>query len=74
MLDPKIFFWVAASVTDAVAVNTNGIEMLLANGLSTLFIKGKPVLSIGHMGLPNNSLDCPKNSPDYAIEFLIVLY
>ena len=43
--DPKYFLWIAASVADAPAVNLNGIKTLLANGLSTFFIKGNPVFS-----------------------------
>ena len=39
--DPKSFFWIAASITDAAAVYPNGNRALLANGLSTFFIKGK---------------------------------
>ena len=30
--DPNIFLWIATSVADLAAVNTNGIKMLLANG------------------------------------------
>ena len=36
--DPKIFFWIAASVAYAADVNPNGIKTVLANGLSTFFI------------------------------------
>ena len=43
--DPTIFLQIAASVTDADVVNANGIKTLLANGLSTFFLKGKPVFS-----------------------------
>ena len=32
--------------------------MLLANGLSTFFIKGKPILGNGPKSLPRNPLDC----------------
>ena len=39
--DPKSFFWIAASITDAAAVYPNDNRALLANGLSTFFIKGK---------------------------------
>ena len=44
ILDPKIFFLKAASVIVAAAVNPNGIKTLLANSVSTFFLKGKPVL------------------------------
>ena len=30
--DPNIFWWIAASVADAAAVNLNGIKTLLAVG------------------------------------------
>ena len=53
--EPKIFFWIAASVADAAAVNANGIKTLSANGQSTFFIKGKPGFSNG----PKTPPDCP---------------
>ena len=56
-----------ASVTDATAVNLNGIKTLLANGLSTFTIKGNTVFS-------NRPKSLPKNPPDYSNEFLITLY
>ena len=37
--DPKIFFWIAASVADAVAVNSNGIKKRLANGVRSFSLK-----------------------------------
>ena len=40
----NIFLKIAASVADAAAVIPNGIKTHLANGLSTYFTKGKPVL------------------------------
>ena len=43
--DPTIFLQIAASVTNADVVNANGIKTLLASGLSTFFLKGKPVFS-----------------------------
>ena len=49
----------AASVTDAAAANPNGIKTLLANGLSTFFIKGNPVFSNGPKSLLKNPPDCP---------------
>ena len=42
--DPKVFSWIAASVADAAAVNPNGNKTLLANGVSTSFINGKPAV------------------------------
>ena len=44
--------WIAASVADVAAVNPNGIKTLLANGLSTFFIKENPVFSNGPKCLP----------------------
>ena len=38
------FFWIAAYVAYAAAVDLNGIKTLLANSLSTFSIKGKPAL------------------------------
>ena len=57
--DTNIFFWIAAPVADAAAVNPNSIKTLLANGLHTSFIIGKPVFSNGPKSLSKNSLDCP---------------
>ena len=69
--DANIFLWIAASVVDTAAVNSNGVKTLLACGLGIFFIKGNPVYS-----------NCPrkvyvKNFLDvlfYATEFLITLY
>ena len=47
------------SVTDAAAVNPNGFKTLLANSLSTFFIKGKPILSNGPRSVPKIPPDCP---------------
>ena len=56
--DSKIFFWIIASVADFAAVNPNGTGTLLANGLSTSFIKAKPVFNNGPRTLPENPPDC----------------
>ena len=56
--DPKLFFWLAASVADAGAVNPTGIKTLLANGLSTFSIKGKPVFRNRSRSLPRNPPNC----------------
>ena len=56
----KIFFIMSGSATDAAVVNSNGIKMLLANGLSKFFIKDKPIFSNGPRSLP-------RNPPDYII-------
>ena len=45
--DPKVFFWIATFVADADAVNPNYITTPLGNGLSTFFIKTKPVFDTG---------------------------
>ena len=54
--DPNIFLWIAASVA-AAAVNLNG-KTHLANGLTTFFIKRKPVLSNSSIILPKSRFDC----------------
>ena len=48
---------IAVSVADAAVVNPNGIKTLLANGLSTFFLKSNPVFSIGLNILPRNPPD-----------------
>ena len=58
MPDPKTFFGIAASVANPAAANPNGL-ILLANGLRTFFIKGKPGFSNSLRSLPENPLDCP---------------
>ena len=50
----------SCSVTDAATANLNYIKTLLANGLSTLPIKGNPVFSNGTKSLP-------RNPPNYLI-------
>ena len=47
-----MFLWIAPSVADTAAVNRNGIETLLANGLKTFFIKGNPIFSNDPKSLP----------------------
>ena len=56
--DRNIFLWITASVADATAVNSNGIKMLLANGLSLFPITGNPVFNYNCKCLPKNPLDC----------------
>ena len=63
MLNPKDafrtqFFWIAESVAEVAAVNTNGTKILFADGLSIFFIKGKPVFSDGPRSLPKNPPNC----------------
>ena len=50
--------YIPAPGADAPAVNPNGIQTLVASGLSTLFIKGKPVFSNGSSSLPRNPSYC----------------
>ena len=58
LLYPNIFLWIATSVAKAAAVNPNNFKSLLANGLSTIFIKGKPVFSYGPKSLPKIPPHC----------------
>ena len=48
--------WIFA---DAADVNRIGIKMILANGLSTFFIKGKTNFNNDLKSLPRNPPDCP---------------
>ena len=60
--DPKIFFWIAASVSDAPGVNPNGIKILMANALSKFFIKVRAAFSNGFIlynWLSSYTVDCP---------------
>ena len=43
-LDPNIFFWIAAPIVDAAAVNHKGTKTLFANGVNILFINGEATL------------------------------
>ena len=58
--DLKTYLWIVRSVPDTASGNPNGIKTLLANGLSTFFIKGKPFFSNGPRNLT-------KNPPGYPI-------
>ena len=42
----KLLLYIPAFAADAVAVNSDGIKMLLADGLSTFLMKEKPVFSV----------------------------
>ena len=53
MPKPNIFFWIAATVTDTAAVYLKSTKTILANGMSTVFIKDPRRL--------------PKNCPNCAI-------
>ena len=70
ILGPKIFFLKSASVIVAAAVNPNGIKTLLANSVSTFFLKGKPVLVMDLKVY----LKILLLVLFLAIEFLIILY
>ena len=56
--DPNSFLCIPASDADDAAVNANGINTLLANGVFTFFISGNPVFSNGPSNLPRNPPDC----------------
>ena len=58
MPDSYILFWITASADDEVVVDPNGIQTLLANGLKTFFIKGKPAFSNGLRGLTRIYSNC----------------
>ena len=58
VITPNVFSWMAASFV-AADVDSNRIKTLLANGFTTFFIKGNPVLSNGLKSLPENPPDCP---------------
>ena len=49
---------IAASVVDDDDANPNSIKTLLANGLRTSSIKGKPVFSNGPKSLPKSLPEC----------------
>ena len=59
VFNPKNLYLIAASVANAAAFNSNHIKILLANGLSTFFIKSKLLLYNGLESLPKNPPDCP---------------
>ena len=45
------------SIANTADVKLNGTKMLLANGISTFFIKGKPIFS-NRKSLPTNPSHC----------------
>ena len=57
-LTQNLFFLNSCICCDATPVNPNGIKTLLANGLSTIFIKGKAVFSNSLKGLPRIPPNC----------------
>ena len=68
--DLNIILWLAASVDDSVAVNPNGIKILLTNGLSTLPMKAIPFLVM----VLNSYIKILLIVLFYAIALLIILY
>ena len=57
VLDPNFFLWIGTFFA-AAAVNPNDIKTLLANGFSTLTVKGNPVFSNCPKILPKNPPHC----------------
>ena len=53
IIDLTIFVWIAEFLVDASVANPSGIKTFLANGLSTIFNKIKPIFSNGP--IPRNS-------------------
>ena len=51
VLDPKGFIWVTASAADAGTVNPNGMNTLLAGGMSTVLASTIPIFNNGPKGL-----------------------
>ena len=66
-LSPKKYIPIQTFIADAADVNSNRIKTLLADDLSTFFIKGNPLFSNGLTSLARNPPDCP-------IGLLIILY
>ena len=66
MHDPKIFFWIAASVADAAPVNPKGTKTLLAIGVSAFFINVKSAVI--------NGLKKLGNPPSWLEKFLVVYF
>ena len=55
--DPDIFLCIPASAADAAAVNPEGINALLANGVIIFIINGNPVFNKEPSNLPINHPD-----------------
>ena len=56
--DPNIFICIPGFAADAAAVNPEGINALLANGVITFFVNGNPVFNNGPSNLSRNPPDC----------------
>ena len=54
----ECFYGFPLSAVDAAVVNPSGIKILLANGVSTFFINGRPTYINGPRNLPRNPPDC----------------
>ena len=57
-LDQRVVLHIPAFAADTAVVNRNSIKMLLANGLSTFFIKGTPVFHNWQKRPPKYLLGC----------------
>ena len=65
--NPEIFLCIPASVGGATDANPNSIKTVLAYGVSTFFIKGKPVFSNSPRGLPRIPPDSPFLDSHFAL-------
>ena len=54
----RLFLCFPASAADGNPANPHGVKILLANGLSTFLIKGKPLLNNDPRNLPRNPPHC----------------
>ena len=52
--DQKAFFWIAAFIAGAAAVNLYGVKRFLANDLNAFSIKDNPAFRKGPRSLPKN--------------------
>ena len=59
-------FWIAASVADATAVNSNGKKTYLANDVSNVFINSKAIVI--------NELRKLRNPPSWLVIYLVVSF
>ena len=59
LLSLKDKYQIQTSLADNAAVNPNGIKELLANVLTTFFIKDNPAFSNGPKSLPKSPPECP---------------
>ena len=66
MPNPESFFWIAAFIADAAAVNPSGITILLATYVSRFSINSKSAVINGLWKL--------RNSPLWQLIFLVVSF